>query len=103
MEYGDRLELNDKYFNFLCEHFALTTTPQMHEVLKKLGFDNVGDLAKHIQNYKTIELDYAFLSGLIQGWKEALKDPNQVGRVINDMNEMSIKLAEKGGIKVESE
>lgn len=45
--------------------------------------------------------EYAYLSGLILGWSDALTDPNQVGRVIKDMKEISKKLAEKGGIEVE--
>ncbi len=45
--------------------------------------------------------EYAYLSGLILGWSDALTDPKQVGRVIKDMNEMSKKLAEKGGLEVE--
>jgi len=44
---------------------------------------------------------YAYLSGLILGWASSLEDPTQVKRVIEDMIEMSKKLAEKGGLEVE--
>jgi len=45
--------------------------------------------------------EYAYLSGLILGWSNALTDPKQVGRVMKDMIEMSKNLAEKGGLEVE--
>ena len=45
--------------------------------------------------------EYAYFSGLIMGWADALQDPTQVKRVIEDMLEMSKKLAEKGGLQVE--
>ena len=43
----------------------------------------------------------AYLSGLILGWSSALQDPTQVKRIIEDMIEMSKKLAEEGGLEVE--
>lgn len=95
------MELTTDDYNFLCEHFALTTTPKMHDTLKKLGFDTVGDLAKYIEDYKIIKAQYGFLSGLLLGWGSALEDPKQVDRVIIDMNEMAKKLEEKAGIITE--
>lgn len=47
---------------------------------------------------KQKEAEYAYLSGLILGWSSALEDPTNVKRVIEDMIEMSKKLAEKGGL-----
>ena len=93
--------MTNEDYNFLCEHFALTATPKMDEMLKKLGFDNVGELVKHIENYRATKAEYAFLSGLIMGWASALEDPTQVKRVIEDMLEMSKKLSEKGGLAIQ--
>jgi len=45
--------------------------------------------------------EYAYFSGLIMGWANALQDPKQVKRVIEDMLEISKKLAEKGGLEIE--
>lgn len=93
--------MSNDNFNAMSEHFALSFTPKIFDMMKELGFHNVEDLVKHIENYKGIKAEYAFLSGLLQGWEDALKDPNQLDRVLNDMIEMSKKLAEKGGIIME--
>jgi len=42
--------------------------------------------------------NYAMLSGLLQGWVSALKDPKEVSRVKKDMIDFSKKLAKLGGV-----
>ncbi len=40
----------------------------------------------------------AFISGMIQGWASSLEDPNEVKRVIKDMNKFAKKLATGAGV-----
>ncbi len=50
------------------------------------------------KNLKKQQTDDAFLSGLLQGWEESLKDPTEVKRVMEDMIEMAKKLVKKSGV-----
>ena len=44
--------------------------------------------------------NYAMLSGLLQGWASALKDPKELSRIKTDMIEFSKKLAKLGGVNL---
>lgn len=38
--------------NFLCEHFALSFTSKVYDLMKKLGYKDVGELVNHIGSFK---------------------------------------------------
>jgi len=44
--------MDKENYNFMCEHFALTCTPQMYDMLKKVGFNTVGEFVTHIMSFK---------------------------------------------------
>jgi len=52
------------------------------------------------KNFNRQISDDSFLSGLLQGWANAIKDPKEIPRVIEDMIEMSKKLAKKSGVGI---
>lgn len=43
------------------------------------------------------------LSGLLQGWASAMKNPKELTRIMNDMLEYSKKLAKLGGVVLKNE
>lgn len=39
-------------YNFLCEHFALSFTEKVYDLMKKLGYKDVGELVNQVGSFK---------------------------------------------------
>lgn len=76
------------------------TKNEMRTISNKEYCELTRKIELYEKNFNRQISDDSFLYGLLQGWASAIKDPKEIPRVIEDMIEMSKKLAKKSGVDI---